>query len=339
MAKTTEYHVDVDSYIGYPISKAYVRSKLAPLKGKPVNVRVNSYGGSLNDALDIRQQFIDHGNVTVYIFGMTASAATILSMGAAKVCMSRYAMFLAHKVSNWVDEWGQMNADQVQQVIDNLTRNKQDLDKLDLVCASIYARKCNRPVNELLNTLKEGRWLNAEEALRMGFIDEIIEEGEKPEVTAEVREHFAALGLELPEMGREPDEREQRFFESMFSRFSSFMASKGKTTTNQHIQNDMKKEMKECASVCLALGIKDGALEIQNGTASLTTQQVDALEQRIKTLQDNVSALEEDKKELEEQVLNLQKGDGDETKDIEDKVEDDIRESTTEWFNKFEDYI
>ena len=90
------YHIDIDSYIGYPISKGYIKSKLQPMKGKPCNVRVNSYGGDVQTALDIRQQFIDHGQVTAYIIGMTASAATILAMGARKVVMSRYALMLVH---------------------------------------------------------------------------------------------------------------------------------------------------------------------------------------------------------------------------------------------------
>ena len=83
------YHIDIDSYIGYPISKGYVKNKLQPMKGKPCTVRINSYGGDVQTALDIRQQFIDHGQVTAYIIGMTASAATILAMGARKVAWRR----------------------------------------------------------------------------------------------------------------------------------------------------------------------------------------------------------------------------------------------------------
>ena len=47
-------------------SKQYIRNQLAGLKGKPVNVRISSLGGAVDDGLDIRQQFIDHGDVTAY---------------------------------------------------------------------------------------------------------------------------------------------------------------------------------------------------------------------------------------------------------------------------------
>lgn len=104
------YNLNIDDYIGrWGYSKQYVRNQLAGLKGKPVNVRISSLGGAVDDGLDIRQQFVDHGNVTAYLYGLVASSATIAALGAKKVCISRYCLFLVHKVSNWVDAWGQYN--------------------------------------------------------------------------------------------------------------------------------------------------------------------------------------------------------------------------------------
>ena len=128
------YNLNIDDYIGrWGYSKQYVRNQLAGLKGKPVNVRISSLGGAVDDGLDIRQQFVDHGNVTAYLYGLVASSATIAALGAKKVCISRYCLFLVHKVSNWVDAWGQYNADQIQQLIDELKENKLQNDKFDPV--------------------------------------------------------------------------------------------------------------------------------------------------------------------------------------------------------------
>ena len=77
-----KYQLYINAPIGWPISAQYVRSVLADYQGKHVDVYVNSFGGSVVDALDIRQQFIDHGDVTCHIHGMTASAATLLATGA-----------------------------------------------------------------------------------------------------------------------------------------------------------------------------------------------------------------------------------------------------------------
>ena len=110
-----EYNLSIDSHIGpWGYSKNYIRSQMSGFRNKPVSVRISSLGGSVDDALDIRQQFQDHGDVTCYLFGYVASAATILATGAKKTCMSKYAFYLIHKVSNWIDAWGSYNADQIQ---------------------------------------------------------------------------------------------------------------------------------------------------------------------------------------------------------------------------------
>lgn len=198
------YHIDIDSYIGYPISKGYVKSKLQPLKGKPCAVRINSYGGDVQTALDIRQQFIDHGQVTAYIIGMTASAATILAMGARKVVMSRYALMLVHPCSAGVSKWGYYNKEELAQAIEDLRKTQADLKTLDRVVASIYAAKVgDSNVGKMEALMHEARWIGAEEALRLGLIDEIDPDEEQPDpakepMTDAQREHIVACGLPVP---------------------------------------------------------------------------------------------------------------------------------------------
>ena len=201
------YHIDIDSYIGYPISKGYVKSKLQPMKGKPCAVRINSYGGDVQTALDIRQQFIDHGQVTAYIIGMTASAATILAMGARKVVMSRYALMLVHPCSTAVSTWGYYNKEELAKAIEGLRKAQTDLKTLDRVVASIYAAKVgDSNVGKMEALMHEARWIGAEEALRLGLIDEIDPEEEQPDpakepMTDAQREHIVACGLPVPTFG------------------------------------------------------------------------------------------------------------------------------------------
>lgn len=198
------YHIDIDSYIGYPISKGYVKSKLQPMKGKPCTVRINSYGGDVQTALDIRQQFIDHGQVTAYIIGMTASAATILAMGARKVVMSRYALMLVHPCSTAVTNWGYYNKEELAKAIEKLRKAQADLKTLDRVVASIYAAKVgDSNVGKMEALMHEARWIGAEEALRLGLIDEIDPDEEQPDpakepMTDAQREHIVACGLPVP---------------------------------------------------------------------------------------------------------------------------------------------
>lgn len=201
------YNIDIDSYIGYPISKGYVKSKLQPLKGKPCAVRINSYGGDVQTALDIRQQFIDHGQVTAYIIGMTASAATILAMGARKVVMSRYALMLVHPCSAEVTQWGYYNKEELAKAIDKLRKTQADLKTLDRVVASIYAAKVGEHnAGSMAALMQEARWIGAEEALRLGLIDEIDPDEQQPDpakepMTDAQREHIVACGLPVPTFG------------------------------------------------------------------------------------------------------------------------------------------
>lgn len=201
------YHIDIDSYIGYPISKGYIKSKLQPMKGKPCAVRINSYGGDVQTALDIRQQFIDHGQVTAYIIGMTASAATILAMGARKVVMSRYALMLVHPCSAAVTAWGYYNKEELAKAIEQLRKTQADLKTLDRVVASIYAAKVGEHnAGSMAALMQEARWIGAEEALHLGLIDEIDPDEQQPDpakepMTDAQREHIVACGLPVPTFG------------------------------------------------------------------------------------------------------------------------------------------
>lgn len=201
------YNIDIDSYIGYPISKGYIKSKLQPMKGKPCTVRINSYGGDVQTALDIRQQFIDHGQVTAYIIGMTASAATILAMGARKVVMSRYALMLVHPCSAAVSAWGYYNKEELAKAIEQLRKTQADLKTLDRVVASIYAAKVGaHNAGSMAALMQEARWIGAEEALHLGLIDEIDPDEQQPDpakvpMTDAQREHIVACGLPVPTFG------------------------------------------------------------------------------------------------------------------------------------------
>lgn len=242
------YNIDIDSYIGYPISKGYVKSKLQPMKGKPCTVRINSYGGDVQTALDIRQQFIDHGQVTAYIIGMTASAATILAMGARKVVMSRYALMLVHPCSAAVSTWGYYNKEELAKAIDKLRKTQADLKTLDRVVASIYAAKVGeRNVGKMEALMHEARWIGAEEALRLGLIDEIDPDEEQPDpakepMTDAQREHIVACGLPVPTFGMtaESTEAESTEPESTVAN----IANAGHTTEQQ-----MRKSIGEAVRV------------------------------------------------------------------------------------------
>lgn len=343
-----DYNISIDSHIGpWGYSKNFVRSQMSGLKNKPVNVRVSSLGGSVDDALDIRQQFIDHGNVTCYLYGYVASAATILATGAKKTCMSQYAFYLIHKVSNWVDAWGNYNADQIQQLIDDLKANKLENDKMDLVLANLYANKCKKRVDDILPILKEGRWLTAQEALKYGFIDEIVEDGSKLNFDDAMKTRFNMFHLPaLPTMEDKTESPESDNAPSWFKNFVNIFI-KGHQPDTPQAQNkplnlstkQMKKDYQKVNSILKIEGVEVD----KDGKITLTEDQVKALNDRIANLEQESSDKDSQISELKKQNENLQKSDGEDTTHIngDEGDDDDLTKLNTaqEMFNDVKELL
>ena len=343
-----DYNISIDSHIGpWGYSKNFVRSQMSGLKNKPVNVRVSSLGGSVDDALDIRQQFIDHGNVTCYLYGYVASAATILATGAKKTCMSQYAFYLIHKVSNWVDAWGNYNADQIQQLIDDLKANKLENDKMDLVLANLYANKCKKKVDDILPILKEGRWLTAQEALKYGFIDEIVEDGSKLNFDDAMKTRFNMF--HLPALPSMEDKTNSPEVESAPSWFNNFVNKffKGHQPDTPQAQNKtlnlsttkMKKDYQKVNSILKIEGVEVD----KDGKVTLTEDQVKALNDRIANLEQESSDKDSQISDLKKQNENLQKSDGEDTTHIngDEGDDDDLTKLNTaqEMFNNVKELL
>jgi enoyl-CoA hydratase/carnithine racemase len=120
-------------------------------------------------------------------------------------------------------EWGNLNADQLAQLVDHCEDAINDLNKLDDNIAAMYAAKTSKPQADLLNLMKEGGWLNAKEAREWGFVDEITElNEEKPVLTDAVASAMAAAGMPIPNVPTESKETAfARFLASIASLFKS----------------------------------------------------------------------------------------------------------------------
>ena len=222
--KNTQYHLHLKGQVGgYDFDRNYVDYVLARNEGKPVHVLIDSLGGSVATALSIASAFKRHGDVTVHFVGMNASAATVASLGAKHISIDSSAMYLVHKCSMEFFEWGNLNADQLAQLVDQCEDAINDLNKLDNNIAAMYAAKTSKPKADLLNLMKEGGWLNAKEARDWGFVDEITElNEEKPVLTDAVASAMAAAGMPIPNVPTESKE-------TAFARFLASIASLFKT--------------------------------------------------------------------------------------------------------------
>lgn len=77
MDKTAD-NIQLKGYVGgADFDRNAVDKTLAGYSGKPVNVLIDSLGGSLATGLSISAAFKQHGNVCVHFVSLNASAATI----------------------------------------------------------------------------------------------------------------------------------------------------------------------------------------------------------------------------------------------------------------------
>lgn len=287
MSKTA-YHISLKGYVGgYDFDRSDVDAILAENEGKRVNVLIDSLGGSLATGLSISAAFRNHGDVAVHFVGLNASAATIASLGAAHISIDTGGMYLVHKCSTAFFEWGSLNSDQFATLIADCEKIKADLDKLDLNVAQLYAKKCRKPVADLLGLMKVGGWLTAKEALDWGFVDEItdLEDEPAPRLTDALASAMANVGMPIPNIPLAETDRD-----GLFGKFLTAIASLFKPSSNP-ISTAMIKTYTFLSAI-----LADKPLTVSNGTASVTAEQLDAIENALadkdKTVNEQKAALE-----------------------------------------------
>ena len=206
-----KYHIYIDNEIHpyWGINAAYVKDALKGIKDEqPIDVYICSLGGDVNEALKIRQIFLERkGKVTAYIYGFTASAATIIATGADEIVQSAAALQLVHQASLWVDTFGQLNKDQIAEEIKKLQATAEDLATVDGVIASIYVTRYGITEQAAKELMTAARWLDAKTCKEKGLCDRIAEDKEEKsdkQAKAHRAERFAAMGLP-PAPEQEPE--------------------------------------------------------------------------------------------------------------------------------------
>lgn len=296
------YQIDIDGPLGdWSISKRWIKDVLDNHKGKPVLCRMNSLGGSLDHGLDIAERFANHGEVTVDMFSLNASAATIATLGAKTVRMSSSAFYLIHKVMNWVDLFDRVNADDIDRIIQELSDQKEDLQKMDLVIAGKYSAKTGKPVEEIMSLMKKGGWLTAAEAKEMGFVDEIIEAKEKPNLQnfANTAEKY---GLPVNSINELPIFLNNQINESMKKQPVNLNALLGVPEMQSNDEGVYLNE-DQVETIDTKVG------ELENSVATLTNN-LTAANEKVTAAEAKVTEKETEITALLAQVENLKKGAG-----------------------------
>lgn len=134
--------------------------------GRPIELHVNSEGGSVFDGFAIHTLLRDSPSyVTAYIDGLAASAASYIVEAADRVIMSDVAWFMIHNASGMA--WGNK---------EELRKEADVLENIDVTIAKVYAaRSQEHDQEEFLTLMSEETWMDADAAKEYGLIDEISE--------------------------------------------------------------------------------------------------------------------------------------------------------------------
>ena len=170
--------------------------------GEPIELQVDSLGGDVMEAITISNMLRERGNVTAHIVGFCASAATWLCYGCDRVVINDDCAFLIHKCSAYIDAWGYMTAEELDQLIDKLKSEKKSNDAIDLIIANKYAKHSagKLDIKAALKLMQENRWMLPEEALSLGLVDEVLEEHAMAKTNIAARMHVMNSMADLPRL-------------------------------------------------------------------------------------------------------------------------------------------
>lgn len=136
-------------------------------KNDPVKIRINSRGGALPEAQAICALILERrGRTECVIDGVCMSSATLIACSCDTVSMVEGGLYMIH------------NPNAVRDGDANDFRNAAKvLDNYKSFALRLYADKTSLSESELSEMMDKTTFLDAQEALELGFIDKIIEEG------------------------------------------------------------------------------------------------------------------------------------------------------------------
>lgn len=336
---------------GWGISADFVKYVLDKKKDQPVDVAICSLGGYVDTGLQIYELFKNHGQVTCHFLGMSASAATFMAMGAKKVVMSKNALILIHNAMGYVFEWGQMNKEQIDELVKRLQFQRSQLNTIDDVLAEIYAEKSGKPIDDVKAKMKVAAWIKASDAKDFGLVDEVTEPEQMPTNVRNIYTNSLIKDMGLPALPRgfNPETGEENPTAGVLQKVVEMLKGLIPEPPTDKTQNKM---IKVFTAVLALLPAVAGFETDDQGNVSLTQDQLKTIDDELRAQNDackqasdtlkaqkaKIDKLEKEKKDLVEQVKNLKGSAG--TKE-EEKVDDtgSTLSAASELFNSIKDAL
>lgn len=139
----------------------------AEREGRSIDIRINSVGGEVYAALAIFNALrASRADVTIYIDCLAASAASVIAGCGKPVKIASNGRIMIHSVRGGVEG----TADEIKSYV-------AEMEQLENILCDIYSRRTGLGAEDVRARYFDGsdHWLSAQEALRMGFVDEIFD--------------------------------------------------------------------------------------------------------------------------------------------------------------------
>jgi ATP-dependent protease ClpP protease subunit len=141
-------------------------AELKEYKGQHVHLRINSPGGEIVEGSAIYNALTRHeGGLTVHIDALAASMASVIAMSGNPVYMADNALLMIH--NPWTLAAGEAK---------DLRKQADLLDTMKSNLVRAYQKKSGMEEKAIAKLMDEETWLDAVEAVALGFVD-AIEDG------------------------------------------------------------------------------------------------------------------------------------------------------------------
>lgn len=274
----------------YGITAQEFITDIKDLKDTPINLRINSLGGDVFDGMAMYNVIKRReAKTTVYIEGIAASIATIISLGADEVVMAENSLFMIHNA--WGGTMGEAK---------DMRKTAETLEKITGELTDIYRKKTGLSYDALAEMMDEETWLNANEAFEMGFIDTISDSikvaakydvSKFKNITQEEIQNKLSININNKKMTNELKEWFNNKVEEIVTavkgdvKVSADVAEQTAITVNLGDNDEIKNKISEFESSNIELSNKISLLEEElvasKGTNETLTQEVEALNAKI----------------------------------------------------------
>ncbi|MGY3766939.1 head maturation protease, ClpP-related [Vagococcus vulneris] len=145
-----------------------------PDDGSDVEISINSYGGLVDAGNEIYTALMSYeGKVTINVI-MAGSAASVIAMAGRPTKISPVGQIMIHNVSTG------MGGD-----YHDMDKASEILKKANQSLSKAYQLKTGLSQEDILSKMDDETWLTADEAKKLGFVDDIMfESDERPVMVA-----------------------------------------------------------------------------------------------------------------------------------------------------------